>query len=161
MNLSLSLPSLTIEPGTIGLTQITVASKNNFTGMVTFSCGGLPSGYSCSFNPNPINLPEDGSTTTTLTITAPASTTAAAVHSNFKPLFPATLAVALCFMGFRKRRKLHLLVVLIAFFAGVGLVSGCGGSSSSAKSKPVTSQINVTATSGTTSASSTLTVILE
>ena len=161
MNLSLSLPSITIEPGTVGLTQITVTSQNNFTGMVTFACGSLPSGYSCSFNPNPINLPEDGSTTTTLTVTPAASTTAAAVHSNFKPLFPATLAAALCFMGFRKRKKLHMLMVLVAFLAGVGFVSGCGGSSGSTAPKPVTSQINVTATSGATTTSSTLTVILE
>jgi hypothetical protein len=161
MKLSLSLPSITIEPGTVGLSQVTLTSQNNFTGMVTFSCGSLPSGYSCSFNPNPINLLEDGSTTTTLTVTPGTSTATAAVHNNFKPLFPATLAVALCFMGFRKRRKLHMLLVLVAFLAGVGFVSGCGGSSSSTKSKPVTSQINVTATSGSTSTSATLTVILE
>jgi hypothetical protein len=66
MNLNLSLLSLTIEPGTVGLTQITLTAQNNFTDMVTFSCGSLPSGCSCSFNPNPINLSEDGSTTTTL-----------------------------------------------------------------------------------------------
>jgi hypothetical protein len=94
-------------------------------------------------------------------VTPGTSTAAAAVHNNFKPLFPATLAVALCFMGFRKRRKLHMLLVLVAFLAGVGFVSGCGGSSSSKTSKPVTSQINVTATSGSASTSATLTVILE
>ena len=177
LNMSISLSSLTIQPGTVGLTQITLTSTNNFAASsVNFTLTGLPSGYTYSFNPNPVTvftqnsttgLPLGTTVTTTLTITPPA--TAAVVRQDFKPLFPATLAVALCFLGFKKRNRLYMLVLLVVLFAGLGFVSGCGGSSSSATVKPVTSTATITATpaaglagaSGSVTSSSPLTVIFE
>jgi len=51
--MALSLSSLTIQPGTVGLTQVTLTSVNNFAvSSIALSCSGLPSGYSCTFNPN-------------------------------------------------------------------------------------------------------------
>ncbi len=159
MNLSISLPSLTIEPGTVGVTQITITSQNNFTGSVAFACSGLPTGYSCSFNPNPLNVAEGGTATTTLTVT-PAST-AALVHRNFTPLFPATLAAVLCFLGFRKRNRLQLFLLLVVLFTGLGLISSCGGTSGSSTPAPVTSSITITATSGSMQVSSPMSITLE
>jgi sugar lactone lactonase YvrE len=177
LNMSLSLSSLTIQPGTVGITQITLTSVNNFAvSSIAFSCSGLPSGYTCSFNPNPVTvfaqnsttgLPLGTTVTTTLTITPPA--TAAVVRQDFRPLFPATLAVALCFLGFKKRNRLYMLVLLAVLFVGLGFVSGCGGTSSSTTTKPVTSTATITATpapglagaSGSIQSSSTLTVIFE
>jgi hypothetical protein len=122
LNMNLSLSSLTIQPGTVGLTQITLTSVNNFAASsIAFSCSGLPTGYTCAFNPNPVTvfaqsattgMPLGTTVTTTLTITPPA--TAAVVRQDFRPLFPATLAVALCFLGFKKRNRLYMLVLLVA-----------------------------------------------
>jgi hypothetical protein len=177
LNMSLSLSSLTIQPGTVGITQITLTSVNNFAvSSIAFSCSGLPTGYICSFNPNPVTvfaqsattgLPLGTTVTTTLTITPPA--TAAVVHQDFRPLFPATLAVALCFLGFKKRNRLYMLALLVVLFVGLGFVSGCGGTSSSKTTQPVTSTATITATpapglagaSGSVQSSSTLTVTLE
>ena len=177
MTMNLSLAALTIQPGTIGLTQITLTSVNNFAvSSVAFSCSGLPTGYNCSFNPNPVTvfaqssttgLPLGTTVTTTLTITPPAS--AAVVRQDFRPLFPATLAVALCFLGFKKRNRLYMLALLVVLFVGLGFVSGCGGTSSSSTPAPVTSTATITATpaaglagaSGSVKSSSTLTVTLE
>jgi sugar lactone lactonase YvrE len=177
LNMNLSLSSLTIEPGTVGLTQITLTSVNNFaTSSIAFTCTGLPTGYSCSFNPNPVTvfaqssttgLPLGTTVTTTLTITPPA--TASVVRQDFRPLFPATLAVALCFLGFKKRNRLYMIALLVVLFAGLGFVSGCGGTSSSSTTKPVTSTATITATpaaglagaSGSVQSSSTVTVTLE
>jgi len=177
LTMNLSLSTLTIQPGTVGLTQITLTSVNNFAvSSIAFSCSGLPTGYTCSFNPNPVTvfaqnsttgLPQGTTVTTTLTITPPS--TAAVVRQDFRPLFPATLAVALCFLGFKKRNRLYMLVLLVVLFAGLGFVSGCGGTTSSSTTKPVTSTVTITATpaaglagaSGSVHASSTLTVILE
>ncbi len=159
MVLSLSLTSLTIEPGTVGLTQLNLTSQNNFTGSVNFTCTGLPAGYTCTFNPNPLTIAQNATGTTTLTVTPPAS--AAAVGHDFRPMFPATLAVALCFLGFKKRNRLHLLIPLVLLFAGLSLVSACGGTSGSSSKPPVTSTATVTATSGSMTTSATLTVILE
>jgi len=177
LNMSLSLSTLTIQPGTVGLTQVTLTSVNNFAvSSIAFSCSGLPTGYTCTFNPNPVTvfvqnsttgLPQGTTVTTTLTVTPP--TTAAAVHQDFRPLFPATLAVALCFLGFKKRNRLTMLVLLVVLFAGLGFVSGCGGTTNSSTTKPVTSTATITATpaaglagaSGSVKSSSTLTVTVE
>jgi hypothetical protein len=177
LNMALSLSTLTIQPGTVGITQITLTSVNNFaTGSIAFACSGLPSGYTCSFNPNPVavfaqnsttGLPLGTTVTTTLTVTPPAS--AAVVHQDFKPLFPATLAVALCFLGFKKRNRLYMLMLVVILFAGLGFVSGCGGTSTTSTTKAVTSTATITATpaaglagaSGSVKSTSTLTVVVE
>jgi sugar lactone lactonase YvrE len=145
--LSFTLPSLTVQPGTVGLTYLTVTSTNNFTGSVSFACSGLPSGYTCTFNPNPVMVPQGAATTTSLSVSP--SSTASAMNHKSGPLFPAaTLAIALCFLGFRKRNRLQLLMLLAVSVAGFALISGCGGSSTTTTTKPVTSKVTVTATSG-------------
>jgi hypothetical protein len=158
-SLSLTLPSITLQPGSVGLTYVTVTSTNDFTGPVSFACSGLPSGYTCTFNPNPIVVPEGASSTTSLSI-SPSSTTAAMNHKS-GPLFPAaTLAIALCFLGFRKRSRLQLLMLLAVSVAGFALLSGCGGSSTTT-TKAATSTVTVTATSGTVTQSTTFSVTVE
>jgi hypothetical protein len=121
---------------------IMVAPESGFTGVVTFACSGLPTGATCSFTPPSITLP--GTTSTQLTIST--TSASAAVRPNSNPLFPgATLAVALCcFLGFRKRRALQMFALLTVSVIGLGLFTGCGGSSQSSVSK-----VTVTATSGT------------
>jgi sugar lactone lactonase YvrE len=159
-NMSLSLPSLTISPGTVGLSTITINSKNSFTGTVSFACSGLPSGYNCVFNPNPVTLLINQGATTTLSVTP--STSGAAIPRDFRPLFPATtFALALCFLGFRKRNRLQLLLLLVIGAAGFGLLSGCGGSSNSTTSTPTQSTVTVTATAGSLSQTATFTLIVE
>ena len=169
MTLSLSLSSLTIEPGTVGLAQITVNSVNNFAAtQVTFACSGLPSGYTCTFNPSTITsfapssttgLPGGSTATTALSIASPS--TAALVRHDWRPLFPVTFAVALCFMGFRKRNRLQLLLLLVVVLAGLGMISGCGGNSSGSKQQPVTSTATITASGGGLQATSTVSVTVE
>jgi len=175
MTMSLSLTSLTIQSGTVGLTQINLTSVNNFaTTSVTFSCSGLPSGYGCSFNPSSTvaftpnsatGLPGGSSAGTTLTVTRPSS--ASLERHNLRPFFPATLAVALCFLGFRKRSRLRLFLLLVALFAGLGLFSACSGSTT--PTKVTTSTVTITATpaagmsgaSGSISSSASLTVVAD
>jgi hypothetical protein len=135
---------------------ITLAPENGFTGAVTFACSGLPTGATCNFTPASITLP--GVTSTQLTIST--TTASAAVRPNSSPLFPGTtLAVALCcFVGFRRRRALQMFALLTVGVIGLGLFTGCGGSSA----KSSVSTVTVTATSTTTglamSANITLTV---
>ena len=155
IGLSFSLGSLTVAPGTVGLTTITVNSTNNFAGPVSFACSGLPSGYACTFNPNPLTVAAGQSATTSLSV-GPGSASAA-LHRDSPPLLPAaTLAVALCFLGFKKRNRLHLLLLVAVGLVGFGLLSGCGGSSTS-KTKVTTSTVTVTATSGGAGAEASIT----
>lgn len=168
MSMNLSLSSLTLQAGTVGLTQVTVNSVNNFTGSVSFSCSGAPSGYSCSFNPSTVTAftadPTTGmplGTTGSTQLSISGGSASAVVHRDSRPLLPvATLAIALCFLGFRKRNRLHLLMLLLITAAGLGLFSGCSSSTTTTK-QPATSQITVTATAGKTTQTTTLTLIVE
>ncbi|HWE85766.1 MAG TPA: NHL repeat-containing protein [Terracidiphilus sp.] len=158
IGLGFTLSTLTISPGTNGLTSLTVASKNAFAGTVSFACSGLPSGYSCTFNPNPITVQANASATTNLTIGGATS----GANRNSQPMLPeAALAVALCWLGFRKRNRFQMLLLVLIGIVGLGLFSGCGGSSKSTTSTPATSKVTITATSGAVSQSATLTLTVE
>jgi len=158
INLSFSLSSITLEPGTVGLTTMTVGSGDAFSGTVTFACSGLPSGYTCTFNPNPVTVVANQSATATLTISPSAS---AAKHDS-RPFLPITaMAVALCFFGFRKRNRLQLLLLIAISLVGFGMLSGCGGSSTTTTTKATSSTVTVTGTSGKVSQSATLTLTVE
>jgi hypothetical protein len=65
--LSASPTSLTITQGNSGTSAITVAPQNGFSGSVSLSASGLPSGVTASFSPNPT------ATTSTLMLTASSS----------------------------------------------------------------------------------------
>jgi len=71
--LSASPTSLTITQGNSGTSAITVAPQNGFSGSVSLSASGLPSGVTSSFSPNPT------STTSTLTLTASGTATTGTV----------------------------------------------------------------------------------
>jgi sugar lactone lactonase YvrE len=168
VSLGLSLSSLTIQSGSVGLTQLTITSQNNFTGALSLACSGLPSGYTCSFNPSTISsIAAGGTATTTLTVTPPAS--AALVRHDKRPFLPITaLAVALCFFGFRKRTRLQFLVLAVIGLATLGVFSGCGGSSSTPSVKSTTSSATITVSesgmagaSGTVQQTATLSVTVE
>ncbi len=59
--------SVTITQGSNGTSTITITPQNGFSGSVTLSASGLPSGVTAGFSPNP------ATTTSTLTLTASAS----------------------------------------------------------------------------------------
>ena len=61
--------ALSVAKGGSGTSTITVVPQNGFTGSVTLSASGLPSGVTAGFSPNP--------TTSTSTLTLTASSTAA------------------------------------------------------------------------------------
>ena len=65
--LSANPSSLSIVPGGQGTSTITITPANGFTGSVTLSASGLPSGVTAAFNPNP------ATSTSTLTLTASAT----------------------------------------------------------------------------------------
>jgi hypothetical protein len=138
-----STSSLTVTAGqSSSPITITITPTGGFASAVTFSCSGLPTGATCSFAPASITPP--GTATTQLTIAT--TSASAAVRPNSNPLFPgATLAIALCcFLGFRKRRALQMLILVTVSVIGLSLFTGCGGSTKSSVSTVV-----VTASSGT------------
>jgi hypothetical protein len=157
--LSTSVSSLTIQPGQSGTVTISVTPQNSFTGATTFSCTGLPAGATCTFAP-PSVTPSGGVATTTLTVSASSTANLQRDHAPFSGKLPgATLALALCCIGWRKRRSAKLLLLALAIIsAGATLLSGCGGSS---KPKPVTSTVSVVATSGAVQQTVPLSITIE
>ena len=71
--LSASPTSLTIRQGGNGTSAISVTPQNGFSGSVSLSASGLPSGVTASFSPNPT------ATTSTLTLTAGSAATTGTV----------------------------------------------------------------------------------
>jgi hypothetical protein len=129
--------TVTVTSGTPGTVTITVAPNATFTGAISFACTGAPANVTCAFSPATVTAP---ATTTTLTITESGS---GALHNGPNPFLPGgvTFAIALGFLGWKKRRGLFLALVLVAGVICLTQVTGCGGSNNG-----TTSTMSVTAT---------------
>jgi hypothetical protein len=66
--LSCSPSSLTVNQGSSGGSNCTVASQNGFANAVSLDCTGLPAGATCAYNPNPVTPPANGSVGSSLTV---------------------------------------------------------------------------------------------
>jgi hypothetical protein len=147
--------SVTVTAGQSTATMITVTPLNEFNLAVTLACtSGLPSGATCVIAPATVT-PAGGPVSAMVTITTTAAT--ASLGTGSRPFFPATaLALALCCFGFRKRRRiLRMMALLLAGIAGLGLVTGCAGSTGYTTAPVNSSLIIVTATPTTGAAHTT------
>jgi hypothetical protein len=146
--------SLTISRGSTGSTTLTITPQGGYTGMLTFTCGTLPSMATCTFNPATVKVGA-AAVTTTLTIgtgTASASATAPNLFHTHSAIYA---GLFLGLLGLIRRKRLtgtaKLLIALVCL-AGLGALTGCGGSNSpnTANETPAGSySISVTGT-GTT-----------
>ncbi|HEV2485798.1 MAG TPA: chitobiase/beta-hexosaminidase C-terminal domain-containing protein [Terracidiphilus sp.] len=158
---SASPTSLTINAGQTATVMVSVTPLNGFNAPVSLNCAGLPAGVSCIFSP-PTVAPMGASASTTLSVIT--STTTAALQQDSKPLFPGSvLAIALCFFGWKKRRGLQMLLLLVVSVAGLCLLNGCGGATfaTTASRAAVTSTVTVTGTSGALQHTTTFTVTVK
>ena len=98
--------------------------------------------------PPPATVTPPGATSTTLTVTTSA-VTAVLDRKGRSRLPEAVLALALCFIGWKTRLPLKILLVIAVSLVGLSMVSACGsGGASSGPPQPVTSTVTVTATAG-------------
>jgi sugar lactone lactonase YvrE len=122
---------------------LAVASQGGpFTGAVTLSASGLPSGASASFAP-PVVIPGAGSAAVTMTITTATSETRLERRA-----WPIALSLALMLpVFFRRRRSPRLLLGCLTLLSLFGL-NGCGARTASEAVLPVQSyNVTVKATS--------------
>jgi uncharacterized protein (TIGR03118 family) len=137
--------------------MLTVTPAGGFANNVTFSCPPI-TGITCAFNPATVT-PVNGAANTTLTVTTSASVSHfGLVMPNLISLCALLIALALsnlvmrCGGNFRTTRARLLTATAGAAIVALGLVmSGCGGSGSSAQSNRGTASIMVSAQSGTLS----------
>lgn len=117
---TLSPPGLVISQGSSGTTIASVTPLNGFTGDVTQSMTGLPSGVTASFSPNPITITSGSIGTSVLKLTA--DSTAAAGVSN--PSIEATFANQVVFIGFKLTVNAEPGFTLSAAPASMSVVQG-------------------------------------
>ncbi len=144
--LSSASPTVSVAaPGDSGTMSATITAKNNFSGTVTFSCSGLPTGASCSFNPPSATLSPTATTAVTmLTVntTAPSAVAPArrepAAPTPLNPAAAASLLIifALSILALRSTTSKRLrstasFALVILGMAGIMLLSSCGGTSGS------------------------------
>jgi len=99
-SLTIGSSELTVAQGSSGNLSVTVTPKNGFKQAVGFTCSGLPSGGSCSFDPQTLT-PAAGAVSATVTVQLPAAAgTAAPPRDVFPPFQPTALYIlALTILG--------------------------------------------------------------
>jgi hypothetical protein len=154
-------PSQTVTAGSSGAYTLSLAGRNGYTGTITFSCSGLPTGASCTFNPPSVVANSNTRLQTTLTISTTARSTAAlnqTARPGSQPGSPTLLAsfggmglvgLVLAGTGKKGRQRRAAIVLGFVFLATLGLTVGCSNSSA-----PKT----VTTTTGTPAGAYTVTV---
>jgi hypothetical protein len=147
-SLSSTASSGTVSVGAPATATLTVTSVNGFTGSVSFTCTGLPSGVSCAFNPAAITPVAGKTITTAVTFTKSATAAASRSALSIFPIITGLLSLGL----FRKRRSntIRLVVACGSIACALSLLSGCSGHSSSTGTIS-TANVTITATSGTLS----------
>jgi hypothetical protein len=155
-NVAATPPSQSVQPGASATYPITVADVgSSFTGVVTLSVSGLPTGATGTFSPATVT-PDTGNATSTLTVTTPAI--ASVTRPNFWPMTTPVLALLfmLPFRRWRKvwRGKLLLLVAGLASLACASSLMGCGGGFGFNQSQTYT--LTITGTSGSDTHSTTV-----
>ena len=146
-SISLSPSTWTLAAGQFVGIMVTVAPQTGFHSKVSFSCSA---GVSCTFSPQTVTPGTSLVNWTTMTVTTTATT--ASLQRTSSPVFPGSmLAAALCCIGWKRRRRLQMLLLLVVSVVGLGLLSGCGGGSSTPPIKPTQLTVTVTGTSGSLS----------
>jgi hypothetical protein len=160
-------------PGGSGTSSVSVSYSSGFSGTITLACSGLPSEATCAFTPATITPGATASTTTsTITVTTTAAT--ALAGSRRRIFFPASWAMGvglvfsmICMSG-KQRRVRALFLLLVLTLLVVVPACGGGGGGSSTKTPPPnvgtpagTSNVTVTATSGTNVSSAGFTLIVQ
>ena len=166
--LGVSPNQITVSAGQNGSTTITVTPESGFAQPVSFTCGGLPVGATCAFNPATVT-PAGGPVNTTLTIGTNGGAVASVSTVPSSSLLASVLApIALVPVGILMSRKKHgseligLVTGCLILAAMIGLLScnssdstppatNSGGGTPATGTPAGTSSVTVTATSGPSS----------
>jgi uncharacterized protein (TIGR03118 family) len=163
--LSAATTSLTVTNGSSIPTIISIAPTYSFNGVVKLACSGLPAGATCSFQPTQIVASANAPSTAILTIQT-SKTMALLEHTGhgLAGIAPALLLPFASVLVFYRRRFsaftgfLGLFVFCGIMFAASATIMGCG----SAASTPAgTSQVSVTAASGSITQTTTIALTVQ
>jgi hypothetical protein len=160
--------SATVTAGQSANFTITITPQAGFSSPVNLSCSGLPSGSSCGFVPPSVT--PSGAVSSALTITTTPHTLASAspVRNDLASALTGFGLLGLVIVGGSTRRKrvrqsAAMLLVVMAIVAGV---AGCGGGHTKVPNPTTgtpagTYTVTVTAASGATSHTGTITLTVQ
>ena len=172
LTLSFSLPSITVSSGGSGSSTLTVTGTNGFAGTVTVGCTAPSQLQSCTVSTGSIVLsqgtPSGTSTVTVSTLGAVAWMPPAGGPSErpqWAMLFTGSLAMLACVVLWpdgRRRKKGHSLLLFLGTLGLLFALSGCGNGEEEAAPRTAagTYSVTITATSGATSKTATLNVVV-
>ena len=171
--MSSSPSSATVSPGQSATFSISVMAVPSFKTSVSFSCSGLPAMATCQFQPASVN-PNGAIATTALTISTTGSQAVLLPSRGFSDSKSGFLAIVCCGLltlpwlfltglqqtGRNRFRVFLALAWLLAVAAGM-TTTGCGGGMTTSPQTPAgMSQVTVTASSGSSTQSQTVTLIV-
>ena len=187
-SLSASPATASVTAGGSASVMLSIGGLNGFNSAVTFSCSGEPANTSCAFNPNAVTPSSGGTVTTSMTIATtkpgtpyhPMITLPKSGQGPWSYLaIPLLLIAALALRKFALagaanlrlgRRRAHLFglvgaAALMLVAASLLTLSGCGGGSNNNAASPGTpngtTTLVVTATSGSISHSTNITLTVQ
>jgi hypothetical protein len=158
-SLTMSSSSLSVAQGSSGSLTLTVTPKNGFKQAVGFSCSGLPTGGTCTFNPQTVD-PVAGAASTTLTVQLPAAAGTTAPPSPLPPGFRTAglyflFLVILGIMGAAQIKqsatqdvKFARAVLASAVFAALLATANCAGYSGQKTGQPASTYAVTVSASG-------------
>ena len=152
--LSANPASATLRPGQAASFVVTATPNPTYAGTVSFSCGTLPAGLTCSFNPSSIVLSGTAPVSTTLLVTVD-PTFVASLTSGSTPNISIFAGMTFGLLGWvavgnfrRAGYKRWSWVVALVAVAMMLAATGCGGSGGKpVVSAPRVTSVKVTATS--------------
>jgi hypothetical protein len=155
---------VTVTQGGSAKVTVTVAPVGGtYSGVVTMSASGMPSGTTVSFN-KPTVIPGSAGQSTVMTIqTSTQVSSLQPRHGSHFPLGPISLAAGICLISSGRklgRKRLALLFAAAALVAGTLVMAGCQGLGAP-KTQTQSYGITVTGTSGSLQSSTTVTVIVQ
>ena len=140
---SLSSSTQTVGTGASATYNFSLTPQAGFTGPVTFSCAGLPAGYTCFAQPVSINAQVVNAAISVMPPVASSITAAKLALSQFGP--ETFLAFGIC-CWWRRRRPGQFVLCIVAL-AVLSAASGCSGNSGAKSSGYTgTSSFTMTAT---------------
>jgi hypothetical protein len=122
--LSATTASLTVSSGQTASTQLTINATSELSGQVTFRCSGLPVESTCTFAPANVTAEPGQASTTTLTIST-AAPSSAMLRRLAAPALAALLLAPFCNTKRLRRLQLSLMIGLLTI--GATSMLGCGG----------------------------------
>jgi len=163
--LTTSANSVTVASGSQAQVTLSVQPIYGFTGEVKLACTGLPAGAVCSIAP--VQVSSTGTTPSLYSVTILTRKNTALLENTKEHLSGIAYALLLPFASFlvfvRRRSMEYLGLFRVFVLCGIALVtlSAVVGCSNDPTTPPGTSQVGITASAGSISRTSTVTLVVQ